>query len=94
MIAAAGKDLLWDQFYWPTMEGDAEEHIQIREHCLRFKVKPARAELQPIKAIYLLDLVYMEYLTIELGEGNKDVSILVITDHFMRYAQVIVTNMQ
>ena len=36
----------------------------------------------------------MDYLTIEAMEGGKDIHILVITDHFTRYAQAIVTSLQ
>ena len=36
----------------------------------------------------------MDYLTIEATEGGKDIQILVITDHFTRYAQAIVTSLQ
>ena len=36
----------------------------------------------------------MDYLTIEAMEGGKDIHILVIADHFTRYAQVIVTSSQ
>ena len=33
-------------------------------------------------ATYPMKLVHMDYLTIEVNEGGKDVHILVITDHF------------
>ena len=36
----------------------------------------------------------MDYLTVETTEGGKDIHILVITDHFTRYAQAIVTSSQ
>ena len=36
----------------------------------------------------------MDYLTIEATEGGKDIHILVITDHFTRYAQATVTSLQ
>ena len=36
----------------------------------------------------------MDYLTIEAMEGGKDIHILVITDHFTRYTQAIVTSLQ
>ena len=36
----------------------------------------------------------MDYLTIEATEGGKDIHILVITDHFTRYTQAIVTSSQ
>ena len=45
-------------------------------------------------ATYPMELVHMDYLTIEAIEGGKDVHILVITDHLTRYAQAIVTSLQ
>ena len=51
-------------------------------------------ELQPIKATYPLELVHMDYLTKESSKGDKDVNILIITDHFIKYAQATVTNSQ
>ena len=36
----------------------------------------------------------MDYLAIEATEGEKDIHILVITDHFTRYAQASVTTLQ
>ena len=44
-----------------------------------------------IQATHLLQLVHLDYLTIEATEGGKDVQMLIITDHFMRYAQALVT---
>ena len=41
-----------------------------------------------------MELVNRDYLTIEATEGGKDVHILVMTDHFTRYAQAIVTSLQ
>ena len=45
-------------------------------------------------ATHPLQLVHMYYLIIEATEGGKDVYMLVITDHFMRYAQALVTSLQ
>ena len=39
-------------------------------------------------ATHLLQLVHLDYLTIEVTEGGKDVHELIITDHFMRYVQI------
>ena len=50
--------------------------------------------MENVNATYLMELVNMDYLTIEATEGGKDVHILVITDHFTRYAQAIVTSSQ
>ena len=50
--------------------------------------------MENVDATYPMELVHMDYLTIEATEGGKDVHILVITDHFTRYAQAIVTSLQ
>ena len=38
--------------------------------------------------------MHLDYLTIEVTVGEKDVHVLIITDHFMRYAQALVTSSQ
>ena len=62
-------------------------YIRTCEHCLRFKAKE-REELKPLLATHLMELVHMDYLTIE-GK-DKDVNILVVTDHFIRFSQAFV----
>ena len=41
-----------------------------------------------------LELVHMDFLTIESPKTDKDINVLIITDHFMRYAQAFVTRSQ
>ena len=50
--------------------------------------------MENVNATYPMELVHMDYLTIEAMQGGKDIHILVITDHFTRYAQAIVTSSQ
>ena len=50
--------------------------------------------MENIDATYPMELVHMDYLTIEAAEGGKDVHILVITDRFTWYVQAIVTSSQ
>ena len=50
--------------------------------------------MENIDAKYPIELVHMDYLTIEANEGGKNVHILVTTNHFMWYAQAIVTSSQ
>ena len=38
--------------------------------------------MENVNATYPMELVHMDYLTIEATEGGKDSHILVITDHF------------
>ena len=75
-------DLLRDQFYWPGMTEDMTRHIRQCERCLRFKASPDRAPMENVNATYPMELVHMDYLTIEATEGGKDAHILVITNHF------------
>ena len=89
--------LLRVRFYWPSMIEDIEHHIKSCSHCLQFKTQPEKMELNPIIATRPLELVHIDYLTIEAPEGSKsdkDINVLVITDHFTRYAQVHVTPSQ
>ena len=87
-------DLLKDQFYWPGMTKDATRDIWHWKRCLQFKASHDKAPLENVTATYPMELVHMDYLTIEAMEGDKDIHILVITDHFTRYAQAIVTSLQ
>ena len=89
--------LLRDCFYWPSIVEDTEKHIKSCPRCLRFKSQPEKAELNPIIATRPLELVHIDYLTIEPppnSKSNKDINILIITDHFTRYAQAHITSSQ
>ena len=50
--------------------------------------------MENIQATHLLQLVHLDYHTITRTEDGKDVHMLIITDHFMRYAQALVTSSQ
>ena len=41
--------------------------------------------MQNIQANHPLQLVHLDCLTIEVTEGGRDIHMLTITDHFMRY---------
>ena len=63
----------------------------------RFKTQPEKAELNPIIATRPLELVHIDYLTIEAptnSKSGKDINVLIITDHFTRYAQAHMTSSQ
>ena len=89
--------LLRDHFYWPSILEDIEKHIKSCPQCLRLKTQPEKTELNPIIATRPLELVHIDYLTIEPpsnSRSSKDVNILMITDHFTRYAQAHITSSQ
>ena len=82
--------LLRDWFYQPSMLEDIEHHIETCHQCLRFKTQPEKAELNPIIATRPLELVHIDYLTVEPptnSKSDKDINVLIITDHFTQYSQ-------
>ena len=68
------------------MMEDTVRYIRQCKRYLRFKALPDKTPMENVDAIYPMELVYMDYLTIKANEGGRDVHILVITDHFTRYA--------
>ena len=86
-------NLMQDRFDWPCMAAQAKEHISKCCPCLAFKAKQPNAPLENIMATHPLELVHLDFLCLEPGKGLKE-NILVVTDHFTRYAQVYVTRTQ
>ena len=77
--------LLRERFYWPGMQEEATQHVLKCSRCLRRKTPPQVAPLQPILVTQPLELVHMDYLSLEPSKRNIE-NVLVITDHFTRYA--------
>ena len=87
-------DLLRDRFYWPHMMEEAKDYVSSCRRCQMAKGKQQLAPLQPYHADAPMELVHMDYLTIEHGTTGNDVNILIITDHYSRFAQAIKTTNQ
>ena len=77
--------LLRERFYWPGIQEEATQYVMHCSRCLRRKTPPQVAPLQPILVTQPLELVHMDYLSLEPSKGNIE-NVLVITDHFTRYA--------
>ena len=73
---------------------DTHRHIRQCDRCLRFKALPDKAPMKNVDATNPMELEHMDYLTIKVNEGGKDVQIFVITDLFTQYAQATVTSSQ
>ena len=76
---------------------DIEHHMESCPRCLRFKTQPEKAELNPIIATTPLELVHIDYLTIEPpanSKSDKDINVLIIIYHFTRYVQAHKTSSQ
>lgn len=86
--------LLRDRFFWPGMTADTETWVKNCDRCIKRKSKTdIRAPLVNITSTYPLQLVCLDYLTLEPSKGNIS-NVLVITDHFTRFAVAIPTRNQ
>lgn len=86
--------LIKSRFYWPGMDRDIELKVQNCPRCICRKT-PSRssAELVNIHTTQPMELVCMDYLSLETSKGGYE-NILVITDHFTRFAQAFPTRNQ
>lgn len=82
-------DLVRARFYWPKMSSVVEEKIKTCDRCVKRKTPPERAApMVSIATTRPFELVCMDFLSVEPDQSNtKD--ILVITDHFTKYALAI-----
>ena len=87
--------LLQERFFWPKMNDDVRTHIHGCDRCLRFKQTPEKEQMFTVETSYPMELVHMDFLTIgSKKDGDSDKNVLVITDHFTRFAQAFVTSSQ
>ena len=86
-------DLLRDWFYWPGKHINVVSYINSCSRCLRRKSQPDRAPLLNIETSQPLELIHLHYLIINSSKGNIE-NVLVITDHFTRYAQAFPSKTQ
>ena len=86
-------ELLRDQVYWPGMHTDVASYLNSFPRCLRRKSQADQAPLLNIEVNQPLELVHLDYLKIEPSKGNFE-NVLIITDHFTRYAQAFPSKTQ
>lgn len=86
--------LIKERFYWPRMKSDVDEHCKECARCIQRKTLPKKsAPLFHMKSEGPMDLVCMDFLSIEPDSSNTE-NVLVITDHYTRYAQAFPTKDQ
>ncbi|XP_012822696.2 uncharacterized protein LOC105947845 [Xenopus tropicalis] len=86
--------LVQDRFFWPKMRDAVASYCRKCLRCLQRKTLPVlAAPMGHLKSSEPMDLVCMDFLCIEndsRGIGN----VLVVTDHYTRYAQAFPTKDQ
>lgn len=87
-------DLIRNRFYWPKMAADIDHYIKTCGQCVARKTSPHKAApLHQITSSGPMDLVCIDFLSIE-PDSQGVANVLVVTDHFTRYAQAFPTNNQ
>ncbi|MCG7878036.1 MAG: DDE-type integrase/transposase/recombinase [Candidatus Thiodiazotropha taylori] len=83
--------LIKQRFFGPGKDIFVRERVKSCGRCIRRKTGGGRnAALVNIKSSSPMEIVCLDYLSLERSKGGYE-SILVITDHFSRYAQAIPT---
>ena len=85
--------LLRERFFWPCMTDEVEKYLAQCHRCLRRKAIQQRASLVNITTTQPLEMVCIDFLSLEPSKGGIE-NVLVITDHFTRYAQAFPTKNQ
>ena len=86
--------VLRDRVFWPGMARDVADYIAQCKRCLCRKASiQQRAPLVNIESTQPLELLCVDFLKLEPCKGNVE-NILVITDHFSRFAQAVPTKNQ
>ena len=62
--------LLRERFFWPGMQSEAIQYVLKCTRCLRRKTPSHVAPLQPIHVTQPLELVHVDYLSLEPSKGN------------------------
>jgi transposase InsO family protein len=82
--------LFKQRFYWPGMDIFIQKMVKSCPRCIRRKSPAGVSSLVKIESTHPMELICLDYLTLETSKGGFE-HILVITDHFSRYAQAFPT---
>ncbi|KAH3851362.1 hypothetical protein DPMN_093842 [Dreissena polymorpha] len=86
--------LVRDRFYWPSYTIDCTKWVEQCQRCLRRKSSNnIKAPLVNIQSSYPLELVCTDFLKVDECKGGIG-NVLVITDHFTKYAVAVPTKNQ
>jgi transposase InsO family protein len=85
--------LFKQRFFWPGMDRFVEEQVRDCPRCIRRKTPESTASLVTISSAAPMEIVCIDFLSLERSKGGFE-HILVVTDHFTRYAQAFPTKNQ
>ena len=87
--------LLQECFWWPGMAKQMRQVIKACRHCLQYEGSTPKAPLCPIVATAPLDLLHVDFtsieIMIELDKSPQVANVLVFQDHFTKHVLAYVT---
>ena len=88
--------LLKERFWWPGMAQRMMMSVRNCPKCRIFEAKPQIPPMEPILCTEPLDLVHIDYVSMEVTVGMTEKPVVknvqVVEDHFTHFTQVYVTN--
>ena len=85
--------LLWEHFWWLGMINQMQQSIKSCLHCLQHEGNLPKAPLHPIEATTPFDLLYIDFIsiemTMELNKLPRIANVLLFQDHFTKYVCAI-----
>ena len=89
------QELIRERFWWPSVMAQAEKMVRGCRRCDEFSGSIQKAQLNPVRATQPWELVHVDFTTIEIDMNPKvktprTKTILVLTDHFTRFAQAYI----
>ena len=88
--------LLKERFWWPGMAQRMMMSVRNCPKCRIFEAKPQIPPMEPVLCTEPLDLVHIDYVSMEVTVGVKETpvvkNVLVVEDHFTCFTQAYVTN--
>ena len=87
--------LLQECFWWPRMAKQMRQSIRACTHCLQYEGDFPKAPLCPILAAASLDLLHVDFTSIETmlepNQSPRVANVLVFQDHFTKHVLVYMT---
>ena len=87
--------LLQECLWWPGMASQMWQSIRTCVHCIQHGSSLSKAPLHPIIATAPLDLLHVDFTsietTLELNQSPKVANVLVFQDHFTKHVLAYVT---
>ena len=77
-----------ERFFYPGLYTEVQRYLAVCKRCALHKTSDTkkRAVLEPIHTTRPLELVCIDFLSLEAAKGGYE-HVLVVTDHYTRYAQ-------